>query len=154
MHNICLAKVATRFKCPTKATRPGCAAKNISVVVFYILYNRFDLANYFRWHPRVKRSSVAPLYVIKTTQVHRLYHGQLPEPLAQFYGRPEFEEITLVLRGMLRVDYEDGQLDVCEGEMEAFRCITSSGDVRSHRSSGVKDFRCLSRGAWEIIPKP
>ena len=31
--------------------------------------------------------------------------------------RPEFEEITLVLRGMLRVDYEDGQLDVYEGQM-------------------------------------
>ena len=40
-----------------------------------------------------------------------------PEGWEEPGQRPEFEEITLVLRGMLRVDYEDGQLDVCEGEM-------------------------------------
>jgi mannose-6-phosphate isomerase-like protein (cupin superfamily) len=30
--------------------------------------------------------------------------------------RPEFEEITIVLRGMLRVDYEDGALEVRAGQ--------------------------------------
>lgn len=30
--------------------------------------------------------------------------------------RPEFEEITLVLRGMLRLDYEGGWLDVRAGQ--------------------------------------
>jgi mannose-6-phosphate isomerase-like protein (cupin superfamily) len=40
-----------------------------------------------------------------------------PEGWEEPGQRPEFEEITLVLRGMLRVDYEDGQLDVYEGQM-------------------------------------
>ena len=30
--------------------------------------------------------------------------------------RPEFEEITVVLRGMLRVDYEGGSMDVRAGQ--------------------------------------
>lgn len=30
--------------------------------------------------------------------------------------RPEFEEITIVLRGILRVDYEGGSLDVRAGQ--------------------------------------
>lgn len=30
--------------------------------------------------------------------------------------RPEFEEITVVLRGMIRVEYEGGVLDVREGQ--------------------------------------
>ena len=30
--------------------------------------------------------------------------------------RPEFEEITVVLRGMLRVEYESGALDVVAGQ--------------------------------------
>ena len=30
--------------------------------------------------------------------------------------RPEFEEITLVLRGMVRVEYEDGSLEVRAGQ--------------------------------------
>jgi quercetin dioxygenase-like cupin family protein len=30
--------------------------------------------------------------------------------------RPEFEEITVVLRGLLRVDYEGGTLDVAAGQ--------------------------------------
>ena len=40
-----------------------------------------------------------------------------PEGWEEPGQRPDFEEITLVLRGMLRVDYEDGQLDVYEGQM-------------------------------------
>lgn len=38
--------------------------------------------------------------------------------------RPEFEEITVVLRGMVRVDYEGGQLDVRAGQA----VITSPGE--------------------------
>ena len=30
--------------------------------------------------------------------------------------RPAFEEVTLVLRGMIRVDYEGGAIDVREGQ--------------------------------------
>ena len=30
--------------------------------------------------------------------------------------RPDFEEITVVLRGLLRVEHEDGTLDVREGQ--------------------------------------
>lgn len=30
--------------------------------------------------------------------------------------RPEFEEITLVLRGRVRVEYEDGELEVAAGQ--------------------------------------
>ena len=30
--------------------------------------------------------------------------------------RPEFEEVTVVLRGMVRIEYEGGRLDVREGQ--------------------------------------
>lgn len=33
------------------------------------------------------------------------------------FQRPEFDEVTIVLRGAIRVEYEGGQLDVGEGEM-------------------------------------
>jgi len=39
-----------------------------------------------------------------------------PEGWAEPGQRPEFEEITLVLRGMLRVEHEQGVLDVREGQ--------------------------------------
>jgi mannose-6-phosphate isomerase-like protein (cupin superfamily) len=38
--------------------------------------------------------------------------------------RPEFEEITVVLRGMLRVEHEGGKLDVRSGQA----VITSPGE--------------------------
>ena len=38
--------------------------------------------------------------------------------------RPEFEEITVVLRGMVRVEYDGGQLDVRAGQA----VITSPGE--------------------------
>ena len=38
--------------------------------------------------------------------------------------RPEFEEITVVLRGMLRVDFEDGVLEVVAGQA----VITAPGE--------------------------
>jgi mannose-6-phosphate isomerase-like protein (cupin superfamily) len=38
--------------------------------------------------------------------------------------RPDFEEITVVLRGLLRVEYEGGQLDVRAGQA----IVTSPGE--------------------------
>ena len=38
--------------------------------------------------------------------------------------RPEFEEITVVLRGMLRVEHESGTLDVRAGQA----VVTASGE--------------------------
>src|SRR5689334_936374 len=38
--------------------------------------------------------------------------------------RPEFEEITVVLRGMLRVEHEGGVLDVREGQA----VVTAAGE--------------------------
>src|ERR687890_2133808 len=39
-----------------------------------------------------------------------------PEGWLEPGQRPEFEEVTVVLRGMLRVDYEGGSLDVRAGQ--------------------------------------
>jgi len=39
-----------------------------------------------------------------------------PEGWQEPGQRPEFEEITVVLRGMLRVDHESGRLDVRAGQ--------------------------------------
>ena len=39
-----------------------------------------------------------------------------PEGWAEPGQRPEFEEITVVIRGMLRVEFEGGALDVREGQ--------------------------------------
>lgn len=39
-----------------------------------------------------------------------------PEGWREPGQRPEFEEITVVLRGMLRVEHEQGTLDVREGQ--------------------------------------
>jgi mannose-6-phosphate isomerase-like protein (cupin superfamily) len=41
---------------------------------------------------------------------------QSPEGWEEPGQRPEFEEITLVLHGMLRVDHEGGSLDVRAGQ--------------------------------------
>jgi mannose-6-phosphate isomerase-like protein (cupin superfamily) len=38
--------------------------------------------------------------------------------------RPEFEEITLVLRGVLRVEHEDGELEVAAGQA----CVAPAGE--------------------------
>jgi mannose-6-phosphate isomerase-like protein (cupin superfamily) len=38
--------------------------------------------------------------------------------------RPEFEEVTVLLRGRLRVEYEGGTLDVAEGQA----VVTSPGE--------------------------
>lgn len=39
-----------------------------------------------------------------------------PEGWREPGQRPEFEEITVVLRGMLRVEHEEGSLDVSAGQ--------------------------------------
>ena len=39
-----------------------------------------------------------------------------PEGWVEPGQRPEFEEVTLVLRGMLQVEYEGGKLDVQAGQ--------------------------------------
>lgn len=41
---------------------------------------------------------------------------QSPEGWAEPGQRPEFEEITLVLRGLVRVEHEGGHLDVRAGQ--------------------------------------
>jgi quercetin dioxygenase-like cupin family protein len=41
---------------------------------------------------------------------------QLPEGWVEPGQRPEFAEITVVLRGMLRVEYEGGVLEVRAGQ--------------------------------------
>jgi mannose-6-phosphate isomerase-like protein (cupin superfamily) len=43
-------------------------------------------------------------------------HMRSPAGWVEPGQRPEFEEITLVLRGMMRVEYEGGSLDVRAGQ--------------------------------------
>ena len=47
-----------------------------------------------------------------------------PEGWEEPGQRPEFEEITVVLRGLLRVEYEGGHLDVNAGQA----VVTASGE--------------------------
>lgn len=49
---------------------------------------------------------------------------QSPQGWVEPGQRPEFEEITVVLRGMLRVDHEGGTLDVRAGQA----VVTSPGE--------------------------
>ena len=46
--------------------------------------------------------------------------------------RPEFEEITVVLRGMLRVEHEGGSVDVHAGQA----IVTSSGEWVRYSTPG------------------
>jgi len=39
-----------------------------------------------------------------------------PEGWVEPGQRPEFEEITVVLQGMIRVEHEGGSIDVCAGQ--------------------------------------
>jgi hypothetical protein len=43
-------------------------------------------------------------------------HMRSPSGWSEPGQRPAFEEITLVLRGLLRVDHEGGVMDVCGGQ--------------------------------------
>lgn len=51
-------------------------------------------------------------------------HMESPQGWREPGQRPEFEEITVVLRGMLRVEHEAGQFDVSAGQA----VITSRGE--------------------------
>jgi quercetin dioxygenase-like cupin family protein len=51
-------------------------------------------------------------------------HMDSPQGWREPGQRPEFEEVTLVLRGTLRVEHEAGQLDVHAGQA----VITSRGE--------------------------
>lgn len=46
--------------------------------------------------------------------------------------RPEFDEITLVLNGMVRVDYEDGSMDISAGQA----VITKAGEWVRYSTPG------------------
>jgi mannose-6-phosphate isomerase-like protein (cupin superfamily) len=43
-------------------------------------------------------------------------HMRSPQGWAEPGQRPEFDEYTVVLRGTLHLDHEDGELDVVEGQ--------------------------------------
>lgn len=57
-------------------------------------------------------------------------HMTSPEGWEEPGQRPEFEEITVVLRGMLRVEYDGGALDVREGQM----VVTEPGEWIRYRT--------------------
>jgi len=56
-----------------------------------------------------------------------------PEGWTEPGQRPEFEEITLVLRGILRVEYDDGHLDVVAGQA----VVASPGEWVRYSSPAV-----------------
>lgn len=53
-----------------------------------------------------------------------------PEGWVEPGQRPEFEEMTIVLRGMLRVEHDDGVLDVRAGQA----IVTSPGEYVRYSS--------------------
>ncbi len=58
-------------------------------------------------------------YVGRVNSGHSAFsiaHMVSPEGWREPGQRPEFEEVTLVLRGMMRVEYEGGTLDVPAGQ--------------------------------------
>ena len=56
-----------------------------------------------------------------------------PEGWTEPGQRPEFEEITLVLRGILRVEYDDGHFEVGAGQA----VVASPGEWVRYRSPAV-----------------
>jgi quercetin dioxygenase-like cupin family protein len=60
----------------------------------------------------------------KTSSVS-IAHMRSPRGWSEPWQRPEFYEYTIVLHGTLRVEHEDGVLDVCAGEA----VITSPGEA-------------------------
>ena len=69
-----------------------------------------------------------------------------PEGWEEPGQRPEFEEITVVLRGMLRVEYEGGHLDVNAGQA----VVTSAGEwIRySSPSAGGAEYMAICLPAF------
>ncbi|RMH13522.1 MAG: cupin domain-containing protein [Gemmatimonadetes bacterium] len=58
-------------------------------------------------------------YVGRVNTAHEhvsVAHMKAPPGWTEPGQRPSFEEITVVLRGTLRVEYEGGTLDVCAGQ--------------------------------------
>jgi mannose-6-phosphate isomerase-like protein (cupin superfamily) len=50
------------------------------------------------------------------TEVVSIAHMQSPSGWTEPGQRPEFDEFTIVLKGMLRVEYSGGQMDVHAGQ--------------------------------------
>jgi mannose-6-phosphate isomerase-like protein (cupin superfamily) len=50
------------------------------------------------------------------TEVVSIAHMRSPSGWTEPGQRPEFDEFTIVLKGMLRVEYSDGQMDVHAGQ--------------------------------------
>lgn len=63
------------------------------------------------------------------TQVS-IAHMTSPEGWEEPGQRPDFEEITVVLRGTLRVEHQDGALDVRAGQM----VVTAPGEWVRYRT--------------------
>jgi hypothetical protein len=69
--------------------------------------------------------------------------------------RPEFEEITVVLRGVLRVEYEGGMLEVAPGQGFALACGEASSrsrqrTVRAMPSATIPPPEALQRGTFHV----
>ena len=61
--------------------------------------------------------------------------------------RPEFEEITVVLRGSVRVEYEGGMMDVAAGQA----VVTSPGEwVRYSTPDGDAEYIAVCLPAFSI----
>jgi mannose-6-phosphate isomerase-like protein (cupin superfamily) len=58
---------------------------------------------------------------------------QSPQGWVEPGQRPDFEEITVVLRGMLRIDHEGGTLDVRAGQA----VVTSPGEWVRYSTPGT-----------------
>jgi mannose-6-phosphate isomerase-like protein (cupin superfamily) len=78
-------------------------------------------------------------------------HMRSPEGWVEPGQTPEFEEITIVLKGMLRVDHKEGTLDVHAGQA----VITRAGEwVRysTPQDSGAEYVAvCLPAFSMEIV---
>ncbi len=64
--------------------------------------------------PKIIREYVGR--VNSDTQALSVAHMESPAGWLEPGQRPEFDEYTIVLRGMLRVEHEQGQLDVRAGQ--------------------------------------
>lgn len=50
------------------------------------------------------------------TEAISIAHMRSPSGWIEPGQRPEFDEFTIVLKGMLRVEYDGGYMDVCAGQ--------------------------------------
>jgi mannose-6-phosphate isomerase-like protein (cupin superfamily) len=63
-----------------------------------------------------------------------------PEGWQEPGQRPEFEEITVVLRGRLRVEYEGGEMEVMAGQA----VVTSPGEWVRYSTPGTESADCVA----------